>query len=222
MDVATHVSTYLGGVLLGALLIGGCAEHERLNLLLDCPPERLVAEISTPREAAEILDMRTQHRGDPRQVGYDDWQSLSRTLELGYGDCDDWAIASAALLADDGWPAKLLIVGTVRVFIDTQNHLARRGYCHAVHLLERNGRYGANGINRGDRIDPQFATIEELVRRLPLIQDRWDFYKVIPLDGVDIVGGRGNLFDQVAGRYRATRWVDVPYPPRSTSQVAGR
>jgi hypothetical protein len=199
---------------------GGCAEHQRLNFLLDCTPDELATAISTPREAAEIIDMRIQHRVDPRMQDSDNWQSLATSLEVGYGDCDDWAVASAALLADNGYPPRLLIVGTVRVFIDTQNHLARRGYCHAVHLLERDGLYGANGINGGDRIEPQFKTIEELVRRLPLIQDRWEFYKVISLDGVDIVNGRGNLFDQAAKQYHAAKWIDVKYPPRTTAPVA--
>ncbi len=203
-----------------AIFTGGCAEHERLNFLLDCTPEQLVSAVSTPREAAEVIDMRIQHRLDPKLRNADDWQSLARSLELEGGDCDDWAIASAALLRDDGWPARLLIVGTVRVFVDTQNRLARRGYCHAVHLLERDGLYGANGINGGDRFEPQFATVEDVVRRLPLIQDRWEFYKVIDLDGADIVNGQGNLFDSLCDRYRTTSWVDVKYPPRATSQVA--
>ena len=208
------------GLILLAVSAGGCASHERLNRLLDCTPRELVAEVSAPGEAAEIIDMRMERRSDAAKPKSDDWRSLCESLELERGDCDDWAIASAALLGDDGWPAKLLIVGTVRVFVDTQNRLARRGYCHAVHLLERDGLYGANGVNRCDRFEPQFRTIDEVVRRLPLIQDRWDFYKVIPLDGVDIVGGRGNLFERLSARYKATQWVDVKYPPRATTRMA--
>ncbi|MBN1346335.1 MAG: hypothetical protein JXQ73_26845 [Phycisphaerae bacterium] len=203
-------------------LAGGCAEHERLHVLLDCEPADLVGQISTPAEAAEIIDMRVQRKPDPPVEKADDWQSLTTSMRLEHGDCDDWAIASAALLADDGWPARLLIVGTVRVFFDTQKQLTRRGYCHAVHLLERDGLYGANGVNRCDRFEPQFQTIDEVVRRLPLIQDRWDFYKIIPLDGVDIVSGQGNLFSQVAERYKATQWIDIKYPSRKLStSVAG-
>ncbi len=213
---------HTGGIALVGFLwcLGGCAEHERLNLLLDCTPERLVTEVSTPPEAAEIIDMRMRQKADPRRQNSDDWQSLARSLGLGYGDCDDWAIASAALLSDDGYPPTLLIVGTVRVFVDTQNRLTRRGFCHAVHLLKRNGLYGANGINSGDRFEPQFQTVEDVVRRLPLIQDRWEFYKVVSLDGADIVGSNGNLFDLLADRYKATAWVDVKYPPKATSQMA--
>jgi hypothetical protein len=203
-----------------AALIGGCAEHERLNLLLDCTPAQLATEVTTPAEAAEIIDMRMKRRADARMETSDDWRSLSESLDVEHGDCDDWAIASAALLADDGWPAKLLIVGTVRIFFDTRHKLTRRGYCHAVHLLERDGLYGANGVNRGDRVEPQFKTIEDLVRRLPLIQDRWDFYKVIALDDVDIVTERGNLFELVAARYKSTQWVDVKYPRRKTARTA--
>jgi len=198
----------------------GCAAHERLNLLLDCTPEQLVAEVDTPEEAAEIIDMRVRRHADARMEKSDDWRSLRESLVLERGDCDDWAIASAALLSDDGWPAKLLIVGTVRVFFDTQKQLTRKGYCHAVHLLERDGLYGANGVNRCDRVEPQFQTIDALVRRLPLIQDRWEFYKVVSMDGVDIVGGRGNLFQHVADRYKAAKWVDVAYPRKSETGTA--
>lgn len=210
----------LVGLILMVAVAGGCAEHERLNMLLDCGPEELVAHVSAPDEAAEIIDMRIRRKADARMVKFDDWRSLSESLAGEEGDCDDWAIASAALLADDGYPPKILIVGTVRIFFDTQKRLARRGYCHAVHLLEKDGLYGANGVNRCDKITPQFRTIEEVVRRLPLIQDRWDFYKVVPLDGVDIVNGRGNLFERVAERYKAAAWIDVPYPGTSTTQTA--
>jgi len=204
------------------LLTVGCAAHERLNLLLDCTPERLVDEIATPAEAAEIIDMRMRRQVDPALERFDDWRSLSESLASEAGDCDDWAIASAALLADDGFPAKLLIVGSVRVFIDTEKNLVRRGNCHAVHLLERDGLYGANGVNRADRVEPRFTTIEALVRRLPLIQDRWEFYKIVPLDGVDIVGGQGNLFEQIADRYKAANWIDVTYPRTATTRMAHR
>lgn len=207
----------LVGLVAASVLVGGCAEHERLNRLLDCTPEELVVEVSEPSEAAEIILMRIRRKPDPKLEKSDDWQSLKRSLALEHGDCDDWAIASAALLADDGWPAKLLVVGTVRVFINTQNKLERRGYCHAVHLLERDGLYGANGVNRCDRFEPQFRTIEEVVRRLPLIQDRWEFYKVIPLDDVDIVAGEGNLFEHLDERYRMTKWIDIEYPPRDAA-----
>jgi hypothetical protein len=212
----------VAGVGLLAAVAGGCAAHERLNMLLDCSPEELVAQVSTPEEAAEILRMRIERKADARMVKSDDWRSLAESLEAEEGDCDDWAIASAALLADDGYPPKLLIVGTVRVFVDTQKRLVRRGYCHAVHLLEKDGLYGANGVNRCDKVTPQFETIDGVVRRLPLIQDRWDFYKVISLHGVDIVGGRGNLFVYVADRYKATKWIDVTYPPKSTTRMAGQ
>ncbi len=222
MDAWIRPNSFVPGGMIAFLLIGGCAEHERLNMLLDATPEQLVTEIHTPREAAEIIDMRMKAKADPKMGRSDTWQSLSTTLTLESGDCDDWAVASAALLADDGWSARLLIVGTVRVFLNTQNQIARRGYCHAVHLLERDGLYGANGINSGDRIEPQFATIEELVRRLPLIQDRWDFYKVVSLEGVDIVDGPGNLFDRLADRYKTAQWIDVKYPSKPTSQLASQ
>ncbi len=205
---------------LGAAL-SGCAQHERLNLLLDASTEELVAEVATPEEAAEIIDMRIRGKPDPRLKDSDTWQSLDTSLHLEEGDCEDWAIASMALLGDDGWPKHLLIVGTVRVFIDTQKKLARKGYCHAVHLLERDGLYGANGVNRCDRFSPRFQTVEEVVRRLPLIQDRWDFYKIVTLDDLDIVMGQGNLFEKVADRYKATKWVDIEYPKkRPTTRTA--
>ena len=222
MDASPLTRSTSAGLSLLIPLVVGCAEHERLNMLLDCSPRELATRVSTPHEAAEIIDMRVVRKADRRLAKSDDWRSLSESLTLEQGDCDDWAIASAALLADDGWPAKLLIVGTVRVFVDTQNQLARRGYCHAVHLLEHDGLYGANGVNRCDRFAPQFASVPEVVRRLPLIQDRWEFYKVVPLDGVDIVGGRGNLFEQVADRYRAAEWIDIEYPRRGGSPIANQ
>lgn len=211
MDARSSLHLAIAGLVVSGAMLSGCARHERLNLLLDASTQQLVAEVATAEEAAEIIDMRFRGKPDPRLKDSDTWQSLDTSLRLEAGDCEDWAIASMALLSDDGWPKHLLIVGTVRVFIDTQKRLARKGYCHAVHLLERDGLYGANGVNRCDRFGPQFQTVEEVVRRLPLIQDRWDFYKIITLDDVDIVMGQGNLFDKVADRYKATKWIDIEY-----------
>ena len=56
---------------------------------------------------------------------------------------------------------------------------------------------------------------------MPLIQDRWDFYKIISLDGVDIVAGPGNIFEHVADRYKSTQWIDITYPSKKpTTRVA--
>jgi len=60
--------------------------------------------IGTPREAAEYVASRVSFSGghDGCVTGCPDrWSSLTETLALGSGDCEDGAIAFAALLVDD-------------------------------------------------------------------------------------------------------------------------
>jgi len=196
--------------------VGGCAKARQYQRWFEMSPAELRADIATPEHAAEFLDLALDPTHDRKIEGSDDWRSLAHLRRHREGDCDDFAVASAALLGDDGYPAKMLVVGYIRWYRDTEGKPGRRGYCHAVHLLAKDGFYGANGQIRWDRIPPQYSTIEELVRHIPLSEGRWTFYKVIELDDVDCVAGEGNLFERLADVWKQTKWIDVTYPPPAT------
>lgn len=197
----------------------GCGEARRYDRWLQASAAQLRAEIATPAESAELLDLILVPAADPQMLGQDDWRSLGHLLRYHRGDCDDYAVASVALLSDDGYSENLLVVGYIRWFPTSQGRLAWRGYCHVVHLLEKDGLYGANGQIYWDRIEPQFSSIEELVRHLPCSGGQWQFYKVISLQGLDYVNSPGNLFRQLARRWKQTDWVDLARPPSSQAQA---
>jgi hypothetical protein len=196
----------------GICAAGGCAKAQQYQRWLSMSAPELRAQISTPEEAAELLDLILNPGADEKRPAADDWRSLGYLLRHHRGDCDDYAVGSAALLSDDGYADKVLVVGYVRWFVDSQDELRWRGYCHAVHLLEKDGLYGANGQIHWDRIPPRYASIEELVRKLPLNEGRWEFYKVISLREVDYVDAEANLFEQLANTWKQTAWIDVEYP----------
>lgn len=201
----------------GIWAAGGCAKAQQYQRWLGMSAPELRTAISTPEEAAELLDLVLNPGADVKRPATDDWRSLGYLLRHHRGDCDDYAVASAALLSDDGYPDKVLIVGYIRWFVDSEGELRRRGYCHAVHLLEEDGLYGANGQVYWDRIPPRYASVAELVRHLPLSEGRWEFYKVIPLNEVDYVDAETNLFAQLGDTWKGTAWIDVAYPA-ATSQ----
>jgi hypothetical protein len=203
----------------GASVLGGCAKAQQYQHWLSLSATELRAEISTPAEAAELLDLVLDPSTDRRPEGKDDWRSLAHILEHREGDCDDYVLASAALLSDNGYSDKMLVVGYIRWFVTQEGDLRRRGHCHAVHLLEKDGLYGASGQIYWDRKPPQCQSIEDLVRALPLNYGRWEFYKVIPLAEVDYVEGRGNLFEQLVQTWKDTKWIDVEYPTTSSQPV---
>ena len=202
--------------------IPGCAQGHPYDDWFTMSPDQLRARLGAPAQAAEFLDTVVKPVADPRLDRRDDWRSLAESRRRGHGDCDDFAIASAAMLSDDGYSDKILVVGYVRWDRDSRGAPMRRGASHAVHLLEVNGLYGANGQNPWDRFPPQYPSVEDLVRALPARLARWNFYKVIPLGSVDYVNGRGNLFDDLADLWSNTPWVDVAYPPPDPAETADK
>lgn len=198
----------------------GCAKARQYQRWLSLSAEELRAEISTPQEAAELLDLLLDPSTDGKMENSDDWRSLQYVMRQHRGDCDDYALASMALLSDDGYSDKLLVVGYIRWFVTQEGELRRRGHCHAVHLLERDGLYGASGQIYWDRKEPQYNNIEDLVRALPLNYGRWEFYKVIQLSEINYVTGQGNLFEPMVQQWKDTAWVDVEYPEATTQPTA--
>lgn len=76
--------------------------------------ERIRVRISKPYDSYNYLQMHVSYSNDPgydEGIESDDWRSLEWTLEHGTGDCDDFAIASAGLLGDNGYPPTLLLLG---------------------------------------------------------------------------------------------------------------
>ena len=129
----------------------------------------------------------------------DEWWSLECSLFRGGGDCDDYAIASAALLKDRGYlPFILSLPGQIsRTWFSKDASLALPQEGHAVHLLiDSNNLIGINGINERDKIPPQYSSLEELF-------SEWEYtkyivrkkikYQIVDLSKVDFVWGEENL-----------------------------
>lgn len=85
----------------------------------------------------------------------ENWASAKKTLERGYGDCDDIAIAGAYLVEPLGYPGKMLIL------VDNTNG------SHSTTLLEEKTdkkRYGL--IEHAKFIYPIYDSIENLIKRV--------------------------------------------------------
>lgn len=97
------------------------------------------------------------------------WNSPKKTLELGYGDCDEIAILGSWLAEFLGYPPKVLFV------TDTKEG-------HAITLLEKRTeigvRYGA--IQHGYSLYPIFSSIERIVKAINKIEKRnYSYYAII-------------------------------------------
>lgn len=67
---------------------------------------RVAKELGTPQNIFEFVRNNIRYVPDPNEV----WRTATRTLELGYGDCDDHAILLCALLRTIHEPAKVEII----------------------------------------------------------------------------------------------------------------
>lgn len=176
----------------------------------------IVERVETPHQAFSWLQTNVAYVGDPSKLKssphgrLDDWGSLQRTTELGLGDEDEFAIASAAMLADNGYPPKILLLEG-KLTVNGREYFMP----HTVHLLERRGKYGSVGTNEGDtQLIPEHDTIEALLDSWDIGEGvRFDRYKVVDLreiKGIDYVHGRGNFWFEVTLENEDKPWTYLP------------
>jgi hypothetical protein len=138
---------------------------------------------------------------DSEDLTQDDWRSLEYSRTRGGGDCDDYAIASMAILRNEGYPTKMLYVGArlERFHFEGGGSILLTTGSHYVHLLKVNDRFGINGINPSDRICPEHTSLENLFRT-------WDYTKnttgkipfvILDLDNLDLESSPENLCREI-------------------------
>jgi len=82
-------------------------------------------DIKTPDEYAMWLAKNISYRAD---AAGDIWSSPKETLNRLYGDCEDYAFLSAAVLRVLGYESKIMVLGT-------------SGQDHAICVFEKDGHY---------------------------------------------------------------------------------
>ena len=103
------------------------------------------------------------------------WNSPKKTIELGYGDCDDIAILGSYLAEFLGYPAKILFL------VDPING------GHSLTLLEeRTNKVMYGAIQHTDLFYPVYSSIEELVEDINKIDNmNYFYYLILDLDSLD-------------------------------------
>ncbi|MBU2638827.1 MAG: hypothetical protein KJ955_07680 [Nanoarchaeota archaeon] len=158
--------------------------------------ERLVAEISTPEEAAARIteDIDFSADFDTKRLSKDDyWASLQETYGLMAGDCEDGAIAFKAMLSDNPeYDVKLVKL----------RKSGKPGHMAAVYLdigQSLWGFVGFNALNENGKglifSSAEFSSMEEAIheyaRDLPdTTRFRFDTYYIIECEDEDILYGR--------------------------------
>lgn len=159
---------------LSSILIGCSLNYAKLD------HNQIIKKVSTLKQAKDYCLNYLKKEGDfynHSQIDY--WSSFKKTHERGNGDCEDGALAIIALLGDDGYGAKVLIMQDFG-----------RPYGHTVYLHEKNGKFGSGGINEEDWKLPIYNTIDKLVKSL-----NYNMYHVLDLnDSLDsIINSDNNL-----------------------------
>lgn len=137
----------------------------------------VIAELKTPVEVKFYCGMVLKYESDEKLYGAAEyWPSFKRIHKRKRGDCDDGAIAAAAILSDDGFPPYILCL--------SRGSDNKSG--HAVFLYkDKRGLFGSMGINaREDTYMPTHKTtnINGLIDALNAISnDNYKTYKIYDL-----------------------------------------
>lgn len=118
----------------------------------------------------------------------DEWNSARETAERRFGDCEDISILASYLAEKIGYEPRLLIL---------EKSDSRQAIC----LLKKQTTYGIRYgcIDYETLINPQYASLEDLVKEINLREKRvWNKYRIfreINLSSVnfDWTRGAGNL-----------------------------
>ncbi len=156
---------------------------------------------------------------DHDEIYTDEWNSLSCSMTRGGGECDDYAIASMAILEDFGYPRYMLAVKPhlrKMRFPGTDITLTVVGDGHGVHLLERDGLYGLVGINDIDQIEPYCSSLEDLFLEWKYLEDFAEpsvKYMIIDFTGIDIYDGNDNLCAAMKEYLENLDYTEMPWTP---------
>ncbi len=157
--------------------------------------EELVGAVRTPLEAFVRIEADVVFHGehDARFCRCSDrWTSLRETYALGTGDCEDGAIAFAALLHDDdGYDVRVVqLMGRKK-----KNSEAVGGSAgHAIAVYRENSRWGWVSFNdwRKQRCcwfsAPAYATIRAAVNAFN--EGEFSYYRLVDLSEADLLWGR--------------------------------
>lgn len=188
----------LAGALLGYLAVDSLLENpcrDRINPRHSREEiEEIAGAVSTPREAFARIETDIVFHGehDARFCRCSDrWTSLQETYTLKSGDCEDGAIAFAAMLHDDdGYDVRVVqLMGRTK-----KNSEAVGGSAgHAIAVYRENSRWGWVSFNdwRNQRCcwfsEPACATIREAIAAFN--GGEFSYYRVVALSKEDLLWG---------------------------------
>lgn len=120
--------------------------------------EQVIRAIKTPEQAQKYLMNFLESKLDSEIYDIEDYiASFKKTHKIRKGDCEDGAIAAAALLSDNGYLPLLL-----RMYVHFPL-FSSIGFSHGIYVYKENNLWGSLGINEGDYRRPKFETLDELV-----------------------------------------------------------
>lgn len=144
--------------------------------------QEVIDIIKTPREAQDYCSYYLRYQYDKELYGSEDyWATFNLTHKNRAGDCDDGALAAAALLQDNGYEPLILSMSSY-------------SEGHAVYLYKKDGKYGSIGINSTDYHEPKFDSLDSLVNTFrPTLFKKYEYYYVINVN--DCLKQGDNIID---------------------------
>lgn len=127
------------------------SDKEKIVRYEAMPYQEVIKEISTPKEVAWYLENYI-HKEESISFAH----SFRVVHETRKGDCSEAIVAAGALLSDDAYPAHIVIFRS-----------SDKEEKHGIFVYQENGLWGSLGINSFDIRNPQYKTIEELVKEFP-------------------------------------------------------
>lgn len=164
--------------------------------------EKVIGEIETPEQALEYLSKFKvlAEGGDDKLYGRKDfWASLLYFVANQAGDCEDFAIAAATLLEDDGYKPTLVAMHDAEKILPD----------HVVVILEKDGNY--RFLTAGNAQRPKMYLSEEHSNKEEIF-DLWQ-KKV----GYDIFFSLDITKDQDGTKLKD--WQFLPYNRKFTSKI---
>jgi hypothetical protein len=182
------VLNYIGRAAVGLFLFGiaclpniGCSDY---NPYAGKKIEEVVTEVNVPRKGQDFIDHNVDYAyedlrgGRPTALNGAEIQSFRTTFNRRRGVCRDGAIAIAAMLQDDGFPALIFDVDW-----DTSGH-------SVFVWQDSGGNWGSAGINSTDYRHSDFPTLEKLAREIGRdAGEDWRSYSLYDLSHLDLVEG---------------------------------
>jgi len=193
-----------------SLFVAGCGSRGGMKRSLEHSQayqltESVIGRVNIPNDSFSYIQKHIAYVKDPYdEVIQDDWRSLEWTLEHGLGDCDDFSIASAGMLQDNGYPPKILFLG---------GNPTGFGAKHTVHLIvDENGEFGSVGLEDEDtKSIERFSTIDDLIKSW-CPGNCFSKYAIIDLskiEDLDYIHSRENLWPKIVKPLLPLKWTYV-------------